>query len=213
MIATIMNAPMYCADMEHETIVDTYDLPSSQLSDYDGIIVSMGADQILLSRMKKELSQWVRAGGKILINGLPMRSFVDDMPTHRKMQFHGFEDVWLHHVEDHPIWEGIDMRDVLLCTGVAGSHTFEEMLEIGVAGFYARSYLAELPKGAQVITGIGPCRLPVDISYRLGAGEVIVHCGNDLGSFCFAGTTTAHLRKHIHDYLNAHTPLIGAYAL
>lgn len=202
MIATIMNAPSMCADVQEEHIIDTYDFPSCSLEEYQGLIISMGADQIQLQRMKGRLSDWVRAGGRILVNGLPMLSFIDGMPTHRKMQFHGFEDVWLHHVEDHPIWEGVDMRDVFLRTGVEGVHDFEEMLEIGVAGFYARSYLAELPDNARVITGIGSGKLPVDVSYTLGKGEVIIHNGNDLGSFAFVGTTTEHLRERIHTYLD-----------
>lgn len=203
MIVTVMNAPDMCSGAQDACVIDTYDFSSCPLEEYQGIIISMGADQIQLSRMKDRLSAWVRSGGRMLINGLPMRSFVDGMPTHRKMQFHGFEDVWLHHIENHPIWEGVDMRDVLLRTGVEGSHSFEEMLEIGVAGFYARSYLAELPDNARVITGIGSGKLPVDVSYALGEGEVIIHNGNDLGSFAFAGTTTEHLRERIHNYLKA----------
>ena len=70
-----------------------------------------------------------------------------------------------------------------------------------MGGFYARNYLAALPEGARVITGIGPGRLPVDVSYALGAGEVIVHAGNDLTSFVNQDDSTAGFDQRIYQYL------------
>ncbi|MDK8783007.1 hypothetical protein ACRQD2_07665 [Actinotignum sp. GS-2025e] len=198
-ILTIMN--MVRDASTPPDLIDTYELPGTQLADYRGIVVSMGADQLFLETQRERLSAWVRAGGKLLANGLPMRRWVDGLPSHRKMEFHGLDDVWLSAVEPHPIWEGVERRDMLLRTGVPGQHSFEELREIGVAGFYARSFLAELPEGTRVITGIGPGKLPVDISYRLGEGEVIVHNGNDLSGFAFPGTSAAGLRRAITEYL------------
>lgn len=163
--------------------IDLYSFDDTDLGAYSGMIISGGCDQIFLERRRTAFSDWVRAGGRLLINGHPLRQFVDGLPSIRKMEFHGLRDVWLSAVDEHPVWDGIDRRDVLLRTGVPGDHTFEELTSIGVAGFYARNYLANLPEGASVITGIGPNKLPVDVAYSLGEGEVIVHAGNDLMSF------------------------------
>lgn len=163
--------------------IDIYSFDGLRLEDYVGLIVSGGCDQIFLERRRDAISAWVRDGGRLLANGHPLRQFVDELPSIRKMEFHGLGDVWLSAVDEHPVWDGIDRRDVLLRTGVPGDHTFEKLTSIGVAGFYARNYLANLPEGASVITGIGPNKLPVDVAYSLGEGEVIVHAGNDLMSF------------------------------
>lgn len=189
-----------CTDSPVHTI-DIYDLPNVDLSKYRGLICTMGCDQVFLYKHRDRITQWVRAGGTLLASGHPMLPFVDGLPATRKMQFHGLEDVWLTAREPHPVWEGIDRTDVLFNTGVPGTRTFDELKKIGVAGFYARNYLVQLPAGATVITGLGPTGLPVDISYRLGKGEVIVHAGNDLLSFDRPGTSTEGWKATIISYL------------
>ncbi|MDO4887327.1 MAG: hypothetical protein Q3979_01270 [Actinomycetaceae bacterium] len=183
------------------TTIDIYDLPGRDLADYRGLIVTMGCDQVFLHERRDELSAWVRSGGRMLVSGHPLRPFVDGMPTIRKMEFHGAGDVWLSPLGEHPIWAGVDRRDVLFNTGVPGQHSFEELTRIGVAGFYARNYLADLPEGAIEITGIGPGKLPVDVAYPLGSGEVIVHAGNDLLGFDRPGTTAERLSQTAVSYL------------
>ena len=160
-----------------------YDLHTINLDEYLAIVISMGCDQRFLERHSDKLNQWVKAGGKILVNGQPVRPFLEGMPQWRKLHFHGVDDIWLTAMDEHPIWEGVERKNLLLRTGVPGKHTFEELLEIGVGGFYARAYMVGLPDNASVITGIGIGKLPVDVSYRLGEGEVIMHSGNDLDGF------------------------------
>ena len=189
-----------CADTSVYT-ADIYSLPDIDVADYRGLICTMGCDQVFLAAHRERITAWVRAGGKLLTSGHPMIQFVEGLPQTRKMEFHGLDDVWLSSCEPHPIWGGIDRKDVLFNTGVPGKHTFEELKEIGVAGFYARNYLAALPENSVVITGIGSGKLPVDISYRLGEGEVIVHAGNDLMSFERSGTSTASWNAKIVSYL------------
>lgn len=183
-------------------VIDVYELSSCDLSRYKGIIISMGADQIHLLHNKEKLTTWVKEGGKLLANGLCMTPYVENFPEHRFMEVHGIEDFWLSAVEDHPIWHGIDRKDLLLKTGVPGTHSFEELKHIGVAGFYARSFLTRLPDNARIITGIGMGKLPVDISYTLGKGEVIIHNGNDLESFACPHTSTEGLARAVQDYLS-----------
>ncbi|WP_257159641.1 hypothetical protein [Corynebacterium cystitidis] len=181
--------------------INVYDLAATDLSDVAGLIISGGCDQVELKRNAEKLTSWVNNGGRLLVNGHPRQVFVDKLPQIRALQFKGVKDVWLSAVEPHPIWEGIERKDVLLRTGVPGHHCFEELQRIGVAGFYAHAYLADLPENASVITGIGEHRMPVDVSYRLGAGEVIVHAGNDLGSFQYEDKSTHDLRAQINTYL------------
>lgn len=189
-----------CTDSRVHTI-DIYDLPNVDLSRYSGLICTMGCDQVFLNKHRDRITGWVRDGGTLLTSGHPMLPFVNGLPSTRKMQFHGLEDVWLTACKPHPIWNGIERTDVLFNTGVPGRHTLDELKKIGVAGFYARNYLAELPAGAIVITGLGPTCLPVDVSYRLGAGEVIVHAGNDLLGFDRPGTSTEGWNETIINYL------------
>lgn len=183
-------------------VFDLYDLPTLDLNSYRGIICGMSADLRFLHQQQPLLEAWIRQGGCFLYSGHPVEPFLSDMPTWRKLCFHGLDDIWLYPLESHPLWEGIDRCDFLLRTGVPGTHSFEELLSIGVGGFYARNYLADLPACAKAITGLGPGKLPVDVSYPLGSGEVIVHCGNDLTTTVqVPGTSSEHFTERIYRYL------------
>ncbi len=180
---------------------DVYDLDGLDLDAFSGIMVSGACDQRFLAARTERLSAWVRAGGRLIANGHPMERFVEGMPKHRKLDFHSTRDLWLTEVQTHPIWSGVDRRDLLLRTGVPGDHSFEELERIGVAGFYAHAYLVDLPEDAVIITGIGQGCLPVDIAYPLGAGEVVMHLGNELVSFAGSGSSTADLEERAMAYL------------
>ena len=181
--------------------IDVYDLDAIHLDGYTGMLVDGGCDQRFLASRSERLSAWVRNGGRIVANGHPVLRWLEGLPAHRKLDFHTLADLWLSTTGEHPIWAGIDRRDLLLRTGVPGNHTFDELQKIGVAGFYAHAYLVDLPQGAVPVTGIGPGRLPVDVVYPLGDGEVVLHVGNDLSSFATMGTTTAGLQERVFEYL------------
>lgn len=181
--------------------VDVYDLDHTDLDQFTGVLVDSGCDQRFLSGHSHRLSDWVRAGGRVVANGHPVMSWLDDMPTHRKLDFRTQDDLWLSATGDHPIWAGVDRRELLFRTGVPGRHSFERLQHIGVAGFYAHAYLVDLPIGAVTVTGIGQSRLPVDVVYPLGDGEVVLHIGNDLSSFAVPETTAAGLSDRVIDYL------------
>ncbi|MBF6350666.1 hypothetical protein IU448_16815 [Nocardia flavorosea] len=188
-------------DTDRIAVRDVYDLDATDLADFAGIMVSGACDQRFLAARTDRLSAWVRAGGRMVVNGHPLERFVDSMPKYRKLDFHTTRDLWLTETGSHPIWDGIDRRDILFNTGVPGTHTFEDLERIGVAGFYAHAYFVDLPEGAVAITGIGQGRLPVDVAYPLGAGEVVLHLGNDITAFSRPGTSAAGLGERALTYL------------
>lgn len=190
---------------------DVYDLDEIDLDSFAGITVGAGCDQRFLAARSERLSGWVRSGGRMLINGHPLERFIEGLPQHRKLDFHTTRDLWLTEMGSHPIWDQVDRRALLFNTGVPGTHSFEELEHIGVAGFYAHSYLVDLPEDAVVITGIGQGRLPVDASYRLGEGEVILHLGNDMMSFSRPGTSAQDLGDRVLAHLE-HTSTLQELA-
>ncbi|WP_210244100.1 hypothetical protein [Arthrobacter yangruifuii] len=186
--------------------VDAYDLNDdaarARILAADGLVIGGGVDHLLLGRYRGELTAFVRAGGRVLVNGQVVKPFIDDLAVWRKLEFRGPQDVRPHQVQPHPVWAGIDYRDLHYRTGVPGIHSYERLEEIGVAGFYGRGYHLDLPEGASVVTGIGPYRLPLDYSYRIGAGEVLVHGGNDLESFSDDGYSSRVLGPNLVAWLN-----------
>ena len=51
-----------------------------------------------------------------------------------------------------------------------------------------------------VVNGLGPRRLPLDFVYTMGAGEVLVHGGNDLWSWDEHGDTGSRLVAQLLDW-------------
>ncbi len=189
------------------TDVDAYDLDDdaarTRIVSANGLVIGGGADHLLLGRYRGELTAFVRNGGRVLVNGQVVKPFIDGLAVWRKLEFRGPQDVRPHAVTGHPVWAGIDYKDLHYRTGVPGTHSYDRLEEIGVAGFYGRGYHLDLPEGADVITGIGQYRLPLDYSYRIGAGEVLVHGGNDLESFSDDRYSTGVLGPNLVEWLGA----------
>lgn len=187
--------------------MDVYELDDAaaraRIFSANGLVIGGGADHLLLNRYRDELTGYVRAGGRVLVNGQVVLPFLDGLAVWRKLEFRGAQDVRPHAVTGHPVWAGIDYRDLHYRTGVSGTHSYERLADIGVAGFYGRGYHLDLPESAAVVTGIGSYRLPLDYSYRIGSGEVLVHGGNDLESFSDERYSTAVLGPNLVDWLEA----------
>ncbi|MER5491730.1 hypothetical protein [Streptomyces sp. NPDC002490] len=180
---------------------DLYDLSAARLDGCRGLILSLNCDQVFLGTRTELLADWVRAGGRLLVNGHVHRPFLPGLPAWRRLDHRGPRDLRISPVTPHPVWEGVDFDELLYRTGVPGTPTGAELVRVGVAGFYGRGYHGALPEGGTVVNGIGPHRLPVDIGYPLGAGEVLAHAGNDLLSFTDRDRTTRHLGPRLLDWL------------
>lgn len=189
--------------------VDTYDLFEAGLETVTGISLSGQVDQVFLSKHAEELEAWVRAGGRLLINGHVVLPYLSGLPVWRKLKYTGPTDLRIHTLHPHPVWEGVDPEDLLFRTGVPGNHSQEDYARLGVAGFYARGYYLRLPEGATVINGIGPLRAPVDFEFPLGEGRVLVHGGLDFVAMADAQRSTHVLLPNIQNWLGA-AALIGA---
>lgn len=182
--------------------VDIYALGEVDLAGVSGIIFTGMCDQVHLGRLREKLEAFVRRGGRILINGHIVVPFLEGLPKWRKLAYSRPDDLVIESASPHPIWAGVDTAELLFRTGVPGVHRPERLAEIGVAGFYGRGYSVRLPQGATVINTIGTLRAPIDYSYLLGEGEVVVHGGLDLGVFAQTpGTSLTALGPNIIAWL------------
>lgn len=181
--------------------VDVYelDIPErrAEILSAEGLIISGQCDHLLLLKYKELLTRFVSDGGKILVNGQIVVQFIDGLARWSKLEFRNSADVRPHGTTSHAIWEGVDYKDLHYRTGVPGTHSYEELSRIGVAGFYGRGYHTNLPDTAVVITGIGSLSLPLDYAFTVGAGEVVVHGGLDLDGFADPKYSSAALGPNI----------------
>lgn len=184
-------------------VVDLYDLDEGLLFDGEvkGLMLSMNCDQVFLERRSKLLEKFVCDGGRVLVNGHVLRPFLPGLSRWHAIDHHGPDDLDITPVSPHPVWEGVDYDELLFRTGFPGTPVGEELARVGVAGFYGRGHHSQVPSDGTVINGIGPYRLPVDITYPLGDGAVLAHAGNDLYGFSDPDRTTRTLGPRLISWL------------
>lgn len=181
--------------------VDLYDLDRVLDDGVRGLMFSLNCDQVHLQRRRARLEDFVRRGGRVLVNGHVHLPFLPGLAPWRALDHHGPEDLRITSVTPHPIWEGVDFHELLFRTGVPGTPVGAELARVGVAGFYGRGYHAHVPEAGTVLNGIGPHRLPLDIVFPLGRGAVLAHAGNDLLGFCDPGRSTRNLGTRLLNWL------------
>lgn len=182
--------------------VDIYELEGQDLTDVCGIVLSEMCDQRHLNTLRDRLEAFVRGGGRLLINGHVIEPFLPGLPKWRLLPYGGPADLGIRRETDHPVWEGVDVRELLFRAGIPGPHSLETLAQIGVAGFYGRGYAVDLPDGAVVINSIGQLRAPIDYVFPLGEGEVLVHSGLDLSVFAMTpGTTLTSIAPNLLTWL------------
>ncbi|MER7316456.1 MULTISPECIES: hypothetical protein [Streptomyces] len=181
--------------------VDLYDLDRALDEGVRGLMFSLNCDQVHLERRRAALEDFVRCGGRVLVNGHVHLPFLPGLAPWRAIDHHGPEDLRITPVTAHHIWEGVDFHELLFRTGVPGTPVGDELARVGVAGFYGRGYHAHVPAGGTVLNGIGPHLLPLDIVFPLGEGAVLAHAGNDLLGFSDPGRSTRSLGPRLLDWL------------
>jgi hypothetical protein len=149
------------------TVYDS-DLDDTALDRAMAVITTMHLDQIGFRRHADALHRLLARGGRIFFNGHLVVPFLPGLQPFVPLPSQRRHDYDLVRLADHPIFAGIEMRNLVT--------------RKSVAGFYGRGH-APLPEGAVAITGLGPDRVPVDWEWRpLEGGAVFVHSGNELWS-------------------------------
>lgn len=149
-------------------VVDQSDLTSDLLLAHQGLITGNQVDQDHLLRLKRDLAAFLDAGGRWFFNGHLVRPLVEGLEQFRPLLAPKRADLDLTSVQGHPIFAGIDLKQL--------------EANRGVAGFYGRGCNPP-PAGAVVVNGLGPTLVPVDwVWERPGGGRFFSHSGNDLGS-------------------------------
>lgn len=175
---------------------DPYELQRIPLENFRAVWLSMHCDQHhLATAAAARLERFVRAGGRVVVCGQVERPFLPGLSRFRHLGSARVADLTVHRLAEHPVWQGVDTRDL----------TFRR----GVAGFYGRGG-HEPPPGALVVHGLGPARVPLDFDCPLGAGRVLVHGGNDLWGYLGDCGTAARLLPQLLDWSEGGAvPVIG----
>lgn len=147
---------------------DLYAFDNLALDGIDALLFSMHADQRFLAARAARIAAYIERGGTVVANGHIAYPYLPEVGGYIPSPGQGLKDLAIHRVAAHPIWEGVSEGDL----------TFRR----GVAGFYGRGG-HQPPAGATVVHTVGAQAQPLDIIYRVGAGRVLLHGGNDLWQY------------------------------
>lgn len=180
--------------------IDVYDLFDTCTPEVTGVYLSGDVDQEFLADHHGRFDELVRGGLRVAVNGHVQKPFLTGLTRWRRADYRGPADLALTRVHEHPVWAGVDPAGLLYNTP-PGTWTMQERGQVGVAGFYGRGYYLDLPKGTTVVHTLGRIAGPIDLVFPLGAGQVLVHAGNDLLSFASEDRGTGALRDNLLDWL------------
>jgi len=167
-------------------IVEQVDLTPERLLASRGLVTGNQLDQNAMFGMRETLAAFLDAGRRWFLNGHIVRPMLDGMEQYRPIQSPRRADFVLTPLNPHPIFAGIDLRQI--------------ETNKGVAGFYGRG-CNPLPKGAVAVNGLGEAQVPVDWAWaRPGGGRVFSHAGNDLAAMGQDWGLSPELTRRILDW-------------
>lgn len=128
--------------IEHDFIresvepLDMYELSEANLEKYAALMVTGNVDQEFLHRERDIVRAFLDAGKVLVFSGHLSRPWLPGAGTFVPKEIRSFRDYEIRKAKEHPIFEGVEEKDL----------TFRR----GVAGFFARGHNPP-PEGAEVL--------------------------------------------------------------
>lgn len=155
------------ADLDRGLVfIEMYDLPYTDLSAYEGIIITNYVDEQFMMDNRKYLENYLAQGGVVF----------------------SFAEMSMSWLPNAPIWKrssiAIKDREIILSEPIhpmfAGVDTYDLNYRRGVKGFFTRGYFEELPEGAEVIVKDETNAPIIYIDRKSTNGTLIVGSGTDI---------------------------------
>lgn len=172
---------------ERMVVEDLYRLPDLDLAPYRALHVSGMVDQELLWRHRDVIAGFLDQGKVVVFCGHLLHPWLPGSGTFVPASVTSYRDYVVHIVAPHPVFEGVDARDL----------TFRR----GVAGFFARGHNPP-PPGAEVLATLAGSQPVTWIDRSTTRGTVFVHAGNDLIGFA-DDSTASRLGPQLLDWVEA----------
>jgi hypothetical protein len=168
--------------------IDVYDLERADLAPYLGLVVPGLIDQEYLARQADKIRAFLDAGRVVVYSGMLFRPWLPGAGMFVPKAIHSFRDYFLTVVTPSPIFEGIEIDDLVF--------------RRGVAGFFSRGH-HQPPPGAEVILALPGGEPAVYVDRVSTAGTILLHAGNDLLGLAGDETTAGRLVPQLLAWLRS----------
>ena len=150
---------------DYISVIDEYELESTDLSNYNILLVTYFADQEYLYKYKHIIESFLNEGKVVVFCGHLFRPWLPGCSLFMPKKINEYKDYFVQAVPGAPLFEGVEVEDMVL--------------NKGVAGFFARGYYYA-PEKAEVCLTFTDGKVISYIDRHTTNGTIIVHAGQNI---------------------------------
>ena len=159
----------------YTSVIDQYKLDSTDLSDYNVLLITYFADQEYLYKNKKIIENFLNEGKVVMFCGHLFRQWLPGCSLFMPKRINGYKDYFVKTIPNSPLFNDVKIED-MVCNK-------------GVAGFFARGYYYA-PQNSEVCLTFTDGKVITYIDRTTTNGKIIVHAGNNLLGYKNQNKTT-----------------------
>lgn len=158
----------------YRTAIDEYELDTTDLSDYNVLLITYFVDQEYLYKHKHIIENFLNEGKVVLFCGHLFRQWLPGASLFMPKKLNSYQDYFVNTIPGAPLFDGVEIED-MVCNK-------------GVAGFFARGYY-HAPENAEICLTFTDGKVISYIDRHTTKGTIIVHAGQNLLSYASATNT------------------------
>ena len=156
------------------SVIDEYELDSTDLSQYNVLMITYFVDQEYLYKHKQIIENFLSEGKVVVFCGHLFRQWLPGCSLFMPKKLNSYNDYLVQTVPGASLFDGVEVEDMVF--------------NKGVAGFFARGYYYA-PEKAEVCLTFTDGKVISYIDRHTTNGTIIVHAGQNLLSYKNATNT------------------------
>ena len=168
------------------SVIDQYKLDSTDLSEYNVLLITYFADQEYLYKNKNMIENFLNEGKVVLFCGHLFRQWLPGCSLFMPKKINGYKDYLVQTIPGSPLFNDVEVED-MVCNK-------------GVAGFFARGYYYA-PEKAEICLTFTDGKVISYIDRNTTNGTIIVHAGSNLLGYKNQNKTTDKISVQALDLL------------
>ena len=157
------------------SVIDEYELESTDLCNYNILMITDFVDQEYLYKHKQIIENFLNEGKVVVFCGHLFRQWLPGCSLFMPKKINSYKDYFVQPVPGAPLFDGVEIEDMVL--------------NKGVAGFFARGYYYA-PEKAEVCLTFTDGKVISYIDRHTTNGTIIVHGGRNILGYKNAKNTT-----------------------
>lgn len=169
------------------TVIDEYELESTDLSKYNVLLITYFVDQEYLYKHKDIIENFLNEGKVVIFSGHLFRNWLPGASLFMPKKINSHKDYFVQVIPGAPLFNGVKMEYMVY--------------NKGVAGFFARGYYYP-PERAEVCLTFTDGKVITYIDRHSTKGTIILHAGRNILGYKNKNNTTNKISEQLITLLN-----------